>query len=299
MIVNKKYQNVFRDVPCSAIHFQDYNLPPYVDNVGYLEKIGFCLQNAPNANLPYYVNRGKHRPVILLEVDTSFFSYPSVNIGVNFYPIDPIGTTIKIRGYALSTKIPYVMFPIFTHFFTSAGLYRVDLIRTSDSMVIASTYVELVDLTTLESRGDLLYFNFMNFRADETEDTIDYPFGNVPTPHDTSFSLLIDGGLEIGSTSYSVEQETFRDLRYVPHGLHNMYKKNVELTIGTPKGVPEFIGASVNSVLCCSDIYVNGRKILSNGSAPEPTVVDKSYPFVTYKVQVEEVKTDLDDVYVR
>jgi hypothetical protein len=140
------------------------------------------------------------------------------------------------------------------------------------------------------------FFNYM-----DSGDALGFPFSNLSTDHkQNGLSFHVRGGVQIGGTKHVIDQEFFRDQRYVPHTLSPDTRKTAVLTIGGSEGVPEYVGDTLNAIFCCDTIFMNGRRIARLGdSVPEATPIAKGYPYVNFSVEIEYIETNPNvfDVY--
>ena len=107
------------------------------------------------------------------------------------------------------------------------------------------------------------------------------------------FDIRFEGGFIFRDTEYAVEEETFRNQRYVQRLTSAFpYHKQV-LTLGNGHGVPEWAGMKLNLIFSLSSVEVDGRKyVRSDGEVPERTDLLDYYPLYVWKLGVEP-----DDFY--
>jgi hypothetical protein len=61
------------------------------------------------------------------------------------------------------------------------------------------------------------------------------------------------------------------------------------LTIGTKRGVPQWVGNRINNIFKLSDILVNDVETVRNeGSTPDIVQVGSDYPLYVFKLNVEQ-----------
>ena len=108
-----------------------------------------------------------------------------------------------------------------------------------------------------------------------------------------TFDIRFEGGFIFRDTEYAVEEETFRNQRYVQRLTSAFpYHKQV-LTLGNGHGVPEWAGMKLNLIFSLSSVEVDGRKyVRSDGEVPERTDLLDYYPLYVWKLGVEP-----DDFY--
>lgn len=110
------------------------------------------------------------------------------------------------------------------------------------------------------------------------------------------FNFRVEGGFYPGDKTQSVENEIFRDQRFDPYQISaESYEVSV-LTIGTKKGVPQWVGNKINNIFKLSDILVDGVETTRNeSSVPELVSVSSYYPLYVFKINVEQ--PDEDRIY--
>lgn len=107
------------------------------------------------------------------------------------------------------------------------------------------------------------------------------------------FNFRIEGGFYPGDKVQVVENSTFRDQRF---NLHQTAADSYEistLTLGTKKGVPQWVGSKVNSIFNLSDVMIDGIETTRNeASIPEILPVSDYYPLYVFKLKVEQPNED-------
>lgn len=104
-----------------------------------------------------------------------------------------------------------------------------------------------------------------------------------------TFNFRIEGGFYPGDKTQAVENEIFRDQRFAPYQLSaDTYEVSV-LTIGTKKGVPQWVGNKINNIFKLPDVLVNGISTTrSESSIPELIKVSDYYPLYVFKLSIEQ-----------
>lgn len=110
------------------------------------------------------------------------------------------------------------------------------------------------------------------------------------------FNFRIEGGFYPGDKVQSVENEIFRDQRFEPYQTASESFEISVLTIGTKKGVPQWVGNKINNIFKLSDILVDGIETTRNESSiPELISQSSYYPLYVFKLNVEQ--PDEDRIY--
>lgn len=301
MVTNEKYRTVFADVPFSAVHFQTYPLPSFVEQKGYCDKLLIMKDRNGNIysedDLPYYVDMTNHKSVIcvLMSNDYGVLGNPP-QVHILYDNTRYVYNMIYVVNEP-SAQSTYFQLPIPHNINTqvalaSEGCVTFQLFSAMTSEFLAETVVEFI---TPDKLTDCLYFNFYN-----EQNIPDFPFSSLTLgAYKKAFTKIIEGGIAPGAITFESEGETFRDQRFLPHLLASRTYKSITLSIGDNRGVPDYTADCVNSILDCSKIYVNGRKILrSADNVPTVTVIDKNYPLVTMSLEVENVRQNPNDYKV-
>lgn len=102
------------------------------------------------------------------------------------------------------------------------------------------------------------------------------------------FNYRVEGGFYPGDKTQALFNEMFRDQRNSPFQLSAAAYEIATLTIGTKKGVPQWVAGKVNSIFCLSDVMIDGRPAVRNESSiPELVTVGDYYPLYVFKLNVE------------
>lgn len=157
------------------------------------------------------------------------------------------------------------------------GVYK--FILTSGSDEVCSYFC----ISDREELKNTVLINYTHYRNDY--DTI---FINQDGMNRT-FNFRIEGGFYPGDKEQSVENEMFRDQRFNPYQLSADTYEVSALTIGTKKGVPQWVGNKINNIFKLSDILVDGITTTRNeSSTPELISVGSYYPLYVFKFNVEQ-----------
>jgi hypothetical protein len=103
------------------------------------------------------------------------------------------------------------------------------------------------------------------------------------------FNFRIEGGIYPGDRTQGLDNEVFRDQRFMPHQITaETYEVSV-LTVGTGKGVPQWVGRKINDIFKLSDVRVDGvRTVRNESSVPELIQLGVRYPLYVFKLNVEQ-----------
>ncbi|MDR0575649.1 MAG: hypothetical protein LBG96_16780 [Tannerella sp.] len=103
------------------------------------------------------------------------------------------------------------------------------------------------------------------------------------------FNFRVYGGIYPGDKEQAIDNEVFRDQRFESfQTAAESYEISV-LTIGTPRGVPQWVGNRINNIFKLSDVLVNGVETTRNeGSVPELVKVGQYYPLYVFKLNIEQ-----------
>jgi hypothetical protein len=103
------------------------------------------------------------------------------------------------------------------------------------------------------------------------------------------FNLRVEGGIYPGDKTQALNNEVFRDQRFMPYQTAaESYEVSV-LTVGTGRGVPQWVGNKINSIFKLSDVYVDGvRTVRNESSVPELIQAGTRYPLYVFKLNVEQ-----------
>jgi hypothetical protein len=116
------------------------------------------------------------------------------------------------------------------------------------------------------------------------------------------FNFRIEGGIYPGNKTQAIENEIFRDQRFYTHQTSAIAYEVSILTIGSSKGVPQWVGNKINWIFCLSDVEIDGIKSVRNeSSTTELTSIGSNYPLYVHKISIEQPDEDnhtLIDHYV-
>lgn len=158
------------------------------------------------------------------------------------------------------------------------GAYRLDF---SNGYAVAKTcFFSVLDDEDLEDTVLFTYTHRRNeFDVFFTEDYTDF----------LSFDFRCEGGFLPSEYLYGIENESFRDQRFVNTQLDaRPYRKKV-LTLGNETGVPAWVGEKVNLLFSTTKVLINGEEhVRSEASTPTITTMMYLYPLYIYKMEVEE-----------
>jgi len=159
----------------------------------------------------------------------------------------------------------------------------------NDKILTARSPIRVEDT---KNRDQYLTFNYDNADGDR----LGFPFTDMRSKFfevsSSGLMYTVAGGVQTGATEFATDQTFFRDQRYRPNTLSANNTKTLTLTIGSPKGVPEYVGEIINNILSCDTVFLNGKRITrAEGSVPEVIPIAKSYPYVNFSVDVEIIPT--------
>jgi hypothetical protein len=108
-----------------------------------------------------------------------------------------------------------------------------------------------------------------------------------------TFHFRVEGGIYPGDKTQALDNEVFRDQRFVPHQTAaETYEVSV-LRIGGGRGVPQWVGNRVNNIFKLSGVLVDGIKTVRNeSSVPELIRLNAYYPLYVFKLNVEQPDGD-------
>lgn len=107
------------------------------------------------------------------------------------------------------------------------------------------------------------------------------------------FNFRIEGGFYPGDKVQSIENEIFRDQRFESYQTAAESYEISVLTIGSKKGVPQWVGSKINNIFKLSDILVDGIETTRNESSiPELISQSSYYPLYVFKLNVEQADED-------
>lgn len=293
MIVDKKLQFRYADAPFSCLCTEGYDVPFFTAQEQYCDWFRHPFTLGLMGDVPkFYESVSQY--VIIRTTDFVPNEEPIMlymlhpNTGATLYNtwFSPFTSSYAENGWYYM----YCQAPAFFLFDYSLHIDSAVIEVRKGSTVYSRTVVRQVKPLDTDK---MLYFTFFNSRGTAAG----FPFDKFNAS--SRLDLCFEGGIQTGARKFAVEQETFRDQRYVPRLLNAKAKKTCTLTIGGSKGVPEYVGEQINNILCCDKIYVNGLKIARLGdSVPEPTVIAKGYPLVNFTVDVEIIPTAPNDLSI-
>ncbi|MDR1370577.1 MAG: hypothetical protein LBJ72_10725 [Dysgonamonadaceae bacterium] len=109
-----------------------------------------------------------------------------------------------------------------------------------------------------------------------------------------TFNFRIEGGLYPGDKTQAVENETFRDQRFNPFQTASEVYQISILTIGTGKGVPQWVGNKINHIFNLSNILIDGISTARNeSSVPDMIQVAGYHPLYVFKLNIEQSDDDI------
>lgn len=173
--------------------------------------------------------------------------------------------------------------------------------------IILSVRIEGVYELTLTNGSESAYSCFAIASIDKLNNTVLITYTHYRDEYDTIFvgdagekkyfNLRIEGGIYPGDKKQEVSNEMFRDQYYAPHQLSAQSYEVSVLTVGTKKGVPQWVGNRVNNIFKLSEILIDGIETTRNDSStPELIQVASYYPLYVFKMNIEQ--TDEERVYM-
>jgi hypothetical protein len=142
--------------------------------------------------------------------------------------------------------------------------------------------------------GNVYAARFSVKPPDELHDTVLISYTHRRNEYDTeftqrAFNFRVEGGIYPGDKTQALDNEVFRDQRFTAHQIAaETYEVSV-LTIGTNRGVPQWVGNKINSIFKLSDVFVDGVKTVRNeSSVPELIQMGTYYPLYVFKLKVEQ-----------
>lgn len=274
MILNKDNARYIVDLPFSSLRFTGFDVPYFT------EKQYHCMPIFQDQPYNVYYSRGISQWAFL-KVHQSLGSEPAFGLRdfdnnvIDVKPLDFISTENGWNYFA--AELTYMNF--------NNNEYLVMELWDDSGNVLAKCPIHVMS----DFKSELyLFFNYAcSYNA------LGFPFSTFLANNPNGIANIIYGGINVGTTKYGVEQETFRDQRYNQHTLIAYDRKTSTLSIGNANGVPEHIGETLNAILCCDMVYMNGKRIVRSGdSVPEPTVISKNNPFVNFAVDIEYVDSN-------
>lgn len=164
------------------------------------------------------------------------------------------------------------------------GLYQFVLTNGSDEAV---AYIRIA---SSEDLSNTILINYTH-RRNEYDTLFFDAEGNRKI-----FNFRVEGGFYPGDKVQAVENEIFRDQRFEPYQTAAESYEISVLTIGTKKGVPQWVGNKTNHIFKLSNILVDGIETTRNESSiPELISQSSYYPLYVFKINVEQ--PDEDRIY--
>jgi len=161
------------------------------------------------------------------------------------------------------------------------GIYKFTITNGLDE---AYTYFCIKDISELENTVLLTYTHRKN-----QYDTVFY--NNDDTRK--VFNFRIEGGFYPGDKIQNIENEIFRDQRFDSYQTAAESYEVSTLTIGTKKGVPQWVGNKINNIFKLSEIVIDGIEATRNeSSVPEGIIIGSYYPLYVFKFNVERPEED-------
>ena len=165
--------------------------------------------------------------------------------------------------------------------------------------VAFSVDTEGIYTLAITSGIDEVYSSFCIKPIEELEDTILINYTHRKNEYDTRFvnddgtykrfNFRIDGGIHPADKAQAIDNEIFRDQRFAPFQTAAEGYEISTLTIGTKRGVPQWVGNRINHIFKCSDVLVDDIETVRNeGSIPELAQVGAYYPLYVFKLKVEQ-----------
>lgn len=156
---------------------------------------------------------------------------------------------------------------------------------------------------SITNGSDEVYTQFCILPVEELENTVLISYAHRRNEYDTLFlnedetrkvfNFRVEGGLYPGDKIQTVENEIFRDQRFEPYQTAAESYEISVLTIGTKKGVPQWVGNKINNIFKLSDILVDGVETTRNESSiPELISQSSYYPLYVFKLNVEQPEED-------
>ena len=197
----------------------------------------------------------------------------------------PTGTSIVLKLY--NTENETIITPSLllsnttTDFyqFQLTGLeidcYRIEIYFSGN--VISYCRFDVLDDIELQ---DTVKLTFSNYR-----DEFGYEF--IKETQNT-FDFRCEGGFLYQDNTFQSDTETFRDQTFNIHNLSSYPYETNTLTLGTSRGVPDWVGRKANLIFSCSDVYVNGFKFeRADGAEIEREDIMGAYPLYVFKLELE------------
>lgn len=238
----------------SSLNFENENRKDFEDKVYYAQKV--------------YVND----PIYIQFVADASQTY---SYGV----INSFGTIVKSGLFAV------------TSINSSYNVLEVEI----DNLPVDAFYqfqiYDTTDRTTL-----LIAQSSTFFVTDDTSGTVLLTYTNETNDYDTVFinstvrifNFRFEGGIMNQGNKYLVEGNSFRNQYQEMRQLYQQPYKTSVLTIGSAKGVPDWVAEKVNLIFCLSNVYIDYQKyVRSEKEVPERSTIVEKYPFFNFNLVVE------------
>jgi hypothetical protein len=159
----------------------------------------------------------------------------------------------------------------------STGIYELTLSSDTDEAK-ALFCIDTID----NLRDDTILLNYTHRRNEYDTVFID------SNGAEKRFNFRAPGGVYPGDKTQALDNEIFRDQRFEAFQIAaESYEVSV-LTIGTNKGVPQWVGNRINNIFKLSDILINNVEAKRNeGSVPELIKAGTDYPLYIFKLNIE------------
>ena len=165
--------------------------------------------------------------------------------------------------------------------------------------VLFSVSTEGVYELAIESGIDKFYSYFCVKPASELKNTILINYTHRKNEYDARFvngdgsarrfNFRIDGGIYPGDKAQALDNEIFRDQRFSPFQTAAEAYEVLTLTIGTARGIPQWVGNRLNHIFKCSDILIDGVATTRNeASTVELIQLGSYYPLYVFKLKIEQ-----------
>ena len=199
-----------------------------------------------------------------------------------------LGYTAKyISNLGIETLVPVAN--IYTDNVSSESIFEI-------LFSISSTGLYCLQISE-GNKSALSYFKVEE--EDELKNTILLTYSHRRNEHDTIFvnqdessnyfNFRVEGGFFPAEKTQAIDNEYFRDQRFVVHHMSAQAHEVSVLTIGDTKGVPQWVGSRINHIFSISDVQVDGIETKrSEGATVEIIELGKYYPLLVFKLKVEQ-----------
>jgi len=211
-----------------------------------------------------------------------------------------IGDALRIQfiGWAISYTAKYsdtdgndTPIPVTMLYTDGYGKSLFEMVFTVDD---AGAYELCID-----SDIDTVYSYFCIKPKKELKNTILLQYTHRRNEYDTIFvngdstknwfNFRVEGGIYPGDKTQTVDNETFRDQRFISFQTSaESYEVSI-LIAGTKAGVPQWVGNRINNIFKLSDVLVDGIETKRNeASVPELVQLGTYYPLYVFKLNIEQ-----------